>query len=230
MGRIFDLDSPFMRVLNLVADLMILNFLMIICCIPIITAGAACTGMYYVLLKMVRGEEGYLVRGFFKSFKENFKQATILWLIMLLVIFVYVGDFMIFSYSGLTFPTALVVFILALAIVLLMVAAYVFPVLSRFENSVRNILKNAFCMAVLNLPKTILVLLLYALPVIVVLVSSYATIFVIMFGISLPAYVAAHLFNGIFKKYEPEAETVTSDYDFSIQTDEGKEGDDGQTD
>ena len=76
MGRFLDMDSPLMRVLNRVGDLMILNILMIICCIPVITVGAACTGMHYVLLKMVRDREGYLVRGFFKSFVMNFKQAT----------------------------------------------------------------------------------------------------------------------------------------------------------
>lgn len=223
MGRIFDMDSPFMRFLNLVADLMILNFLMIICCIPIVTIGAACTGMHYVLLKIVRGEEGYLVRGFFKSFKQNFKQATILWLIMLLVILVYIGDFAIFSYSGLKFPTVLIIVILALAIVLLMVAVYVFPVLSRFDNTVKNTLKNAFCMAVLNLPKTILMVLLLALPLVVLYFSAYAGIFVFMFGISLPAYLSAHLYSAIFKKYEPEEEAVTGDYDFTVETDEGNE-------
>lgn len=227
MGRIFDMDSPFMRFLNLVGDLMILNFLMILCCIPIITIGASCTGMYYVLLKIVRGEEGYLVRGFFKSFKQNFKQATILWLIMLLVILIYIGDFYIFSYSGLKFPAALVIAVLALALVLLMVAVYVFPVLSRFDNTVRNTLRNAFCMAVLNLPKTILLILLMALPMVVIYFSSYAAIFVFMFGISLPAYCSAHLFNSIFKKFEPEAEAVASDYEFTVQTNERNEEDNG---
>ena len=68
MSKIFDIDSPFMRALTRVADLMILNFLMLLCCIPVITAGAGFTGMHYVLLKMVRNEEGYIARGFFKKF------------------------------------------------------------------------------------------------------------------------------------------------------------------
>ena len=227
MGRLFDLDSPLMRFLNLVGDLLILNFLVLICCIPIITIGASCTGMYYVLLKIVRGEEGYLVKGFFKSFKQNFKQATILWLIMLLVILVYIGDFCIFRYSGLTFPKVLVVVILSIALVLMMVVVYVFPVLSRFDNTIRNTLKNAFCMAVLNLPKTLLLILLQAVPIVVLYFSSYATIFVIMFGISLPAYCSAHLLSGIFKKFEPQTEAVVSDYEFSIQAEEGNEEDNG---
>ncbi len=227
MGHLFDLDSPLMRFLNLVGDLLILNFFVLICCIPVITIGASYTGMYYVLLKIVRGEEGYLVKGFFKSFKQNFKQATILWLIMLLVILVYIGDFRIFNYSGLTFPKALVIVILAIALLLIMVAVYVFPVLSRFDNTVRNTLKNAFCMAILNLPKTLLLILIQAVPFVVLYFSSYATIFVIMFGISLPAYCSAHLFSGIFKKFEPEAAPIVSDYEFTVQTEEENEEDNG---
>ena len=228
MSKIFDLDSPFMRVLNRVADLMILNFLMIICCIPIITIGAACTGMHYVLLKIVRGEEGYLVRGFFKSFKQNFRQATILWLIMLLVIAVYIGDFLIFTYSGVKFPTILVIAILGLALVLLMVAVYVFPVLSRFDNTVKNTIKNAFCMAVLNLPKTIMMVVLMALPTVIWYFWSYVGIFVIIFGISAPAYASACLYSGIFKKFEPDVPGVAPDEEFSVLTEEGNGEDDGR--
>lgn len=72
--KIFDLDSPLMQVLNKVADLMWLNVLTLICCIPIFTAGASLTAMNYMALKIVRGEECYITRGFFKSFKMNFKQ------------------------------------------------------------------------------------------------------------------------------------------------------------
>lgn len=220
MGKFLDMDSPVMRILNRVADLLILNFLMIICCIPVITVGAAYTAMHYVLLKMVRDEEGYLVRGFFKSFAANFKQATVLWLIMLLIIGVYIGDGLIFQYSSIQFPKPLMIAVVAIAILLLMTALYVFPLQARFENTVKNTLKNAMILAFANLPKTILMVVLYALPLVIAYFSSYALIFVIMFGISAPAYGAALLYSGIFKKFEPEKEDV-SDLDFSINVDEG---------
>ncbi len=220
MGRFLDMDSPVMRILNRLADLLILNFLMIICCIPVITVGAAFTAMHYVLLKMVRDEEGYLIRGFFKSFAANFKQATVLWLIMLLIIGVYIGDGLIFQYSSIQFPKPLMIAVVAIAILLLMTAVYVFPLQARFENTVKNTLKNAMILAFANLPKTILMVVLYALPLVIGYFSSYALIFVIMFGISAPAYGAALLYSGIFKKFEPEKEEV-SDLDFSINVDEG---------
>lgn len=220
MGKFFDMDSPVMRFLNRVGDLMILNFLMVICCIPVITAGAAFTAMHYVLLKIVRGEEGYLVRGFFKSFRANFRQATLIWLLMLLVVVIYIGDIWIFNYSGLVFPKAMVIAVAAVAILLLMVAIYVFPVLARFENSVKNTLKNAMLLAFANLPRTILMAGCYILPFVIGYFSTYGLLFVILFGISAPAYAAAWIYSGIFKKLEPETEELSSDLEFSLKIDE----------
>lgn len=227
MSKLFDLDSPIMRFLSRMADMIILNILMIICCIPIITVGAAYTAMHYVLLKMVRDEEGYLVRGFFKSFVQNFKQATVIWLFMLLVIMVFAGDWLIFRASADTFPKALVVGVAAIGIIVLMVAVYVFPLLARFDNSVKNTIHNAALLALGNLPKTLLMIIIYAIPFVIGYFSVYSYIFIFMFGISLPAYGAAWLYSKIFKRFEPEVEQ-TSDMDFSVNVELGEEEENGK--
>ena len=103
--KIFDLDSPLINVLNKMADLMWLNILTLICCIPIITAGAAFTSMHYVALKIVRNEESYITRSFFKSFKTNFRQATLIWLMILLIAAVLGGDYYIITKSGIQFSS-----------------------------------------------------------------------------------------------------------------------------
>ena len=74
------MDSPFMRFLSVLADLMILNFLTILCCIPVVTAGASFTAMHYVLIKMVRNEEGYIAKSFFHAFKQNLGQGIFIWI------------------------------------------------------------------------------------------------------------------------------------------------------
>lgn len=227
MGRIFDIDSPLMRFLNRMGDLLILNILMIICCIPIITVGAACTAMHYVLLKMMRDEEGYLIKGFFKSFVRNFKQATLTWLLMLVVIVVYVGDAIIFVYSGIEFPRVLVIVVAAVGLIALVIATYIFPLLARFDNTIRNTIKNAALLAFANLPKTLLMVFFYALPFILVYFSDYIYMFIMLFGISLPAYGAAWLYSDIFKKFEPETEEV-SDMDFSLNVEWGEEETNGK--
>ncbi len=228
MGKLLDMDSPLMRFLNRVADLLVLNLLMIVCCIPVITAGASFTAMHYVLLKMIRGEEGYLIRGFFKSFARNFKQATLIWLLMLLIIGIYVGDIFIFNYSGIPFPKILVIAVVAIAALFIMVAIYVFPILGRFDNSIKNTLKNAMIFAFANLPRTLLMVVFYALPFIVGYFSTYSIIFVLMFGISLPAYGAAWLYSPVFKRFEPETEEI-SDMDFTVSVEEGNEKADGES-
>ena len=78
MGRFFDIDGPFLGGLTKMADVFILNLLLILCSLPIFTFGAAYTALYYVTLKMVKDEECYIAKAFFKSFKQNFKQATII--------------------------------------------------------------------------------------------------------------------------------------------------------
>ena len=229
MGRLFDMDSPIMRFLGRVGDMMILNILVLICCIPIITVGAAFTAMHYVLLKMVRDEEGYLIRGFFKSFAQNFKQATLIWLLMLLVVAVYVGDSYIFGYSGIAFPRGLIIAVIAIGITMLLVSMYVFPLLARFDNTIRNTFKNAAVLTFANLPKTLLMALMYVLPLVISYYSTYSHIFIILFGFSVPAYGAAYLYSGIFKKFEPETKQ-TSDLEFSIDVEWGEEEVNGKTD
>ena len=72
----FSLDSKFSQIMGRVFDLMMLNIIFLIMCIPIVTIGANFTAMYYVTLKMIKNEETYIFRTYWKSFRENFKQAT----------------------------------------------------------------------------------------------------------------------------------------------------------
>ena len=85
MDRFFNMDNKFFTVMGRVADLIMLNVVFLICCLPIVTIGASLTALHYVTLKMARNEESYIIKSFFKSFKQNFKQATIINLIMLAV-------------------------------------------------------------------------------------------------------------------------------------------------
>lgn len=219
MDKIFNLDSPFARVLSRIADIVVLNILTFICCIPIITIGAALTAQHYVVLKMVREEEGYVARSFFKSFKSNFKQATCIWLIFLAFILLFALDIYIFLYSGMEFPKFMIIVVSAFAIVVAMVGIYVFPVLARFDNTVKNTIMNSFKIAVISLPKTILMLIIYASPVILLVASLRLVPIVLLFGLSGTAYACAMLYSGIFKKFEPEEETE-EDEAFLIKTEE----------
>lgn len=204
--RFFDLDSPLMQVLNKVADLLWLNILTMICCIPIVTAGASLTAMHYMALKIVRNEECYITRGFFKSFRENFKQATIIWLLLLLVIAILLGDFFIMKNAAIQFSKVIQIVITAVGVLVLFTAMYLFPVLAKFDNSVGRTVKNAFIMSILQFPKTILMIILYLVPIILFAVSMRLLPIAFLFGLSGPAYFSAMLYNKFFKKLEAQVE------------------------
>lgn len=234
MGKLFSLDSPVMRFLSRMADIMILNILVLITCIPIITVGASLTAMHYVLIKMIRNEESYIVKMYFKSFKENFIQATILWIIILLLGLVFIGDYFVFVKSGLEFSLVFMLAVLVIDILFMMTAMYVFPLQARFYNKVGRTLKNAFLIMIANFPKSIMMLILYLLPVALLLLSPMATPFLIMFGVAAPGLGAAYLYRKIFSKLEPEPEAVTSDMDFKVdmegvEIDETSESEDDST-
>lgn len=193
-----------MQALGKMADMMWLNILTLICCIPIITAGASLTALHYMALKIVRNEECYITRGFFKSFKENFKQATIIWLLMLVVIILLVGDFLIMKYSGLEFSKVLQIIIVAVGVLFTFTAMFVFPVLAKFDNTTWRTIKNAFLMSIMQFPKTILMVILFAIPPVVFVLFPQVIPIVIMFGFSLPAWLSAKLYNKFFQKLEDQ--------------------------
>ncbi len=202
--KIFDLDSPLMNVLNKMADLMWLNILTLICCIPIFTAGAAFTSMHYVALKIVRNEESYITRAFFKSFKTNFRQATLIWLLILLVAAILGGDYYIITKSGIQFSTVLIVLIMAAAVLVICTTLYVFPVLAKFDNTIMGTIRNAFIMSILQLPKTVVMFVMAFFPLIIYLVSLRLIPIIFLFGFSLPAYASAMLYNKFFQKLEDQ--------------------------
>lgn len=193
-----------MQALGKMADLMWLNLLTLICCIPIVTAGAALTAMNYMALKIVRNEECYITRGFFKSFRQNFKQATLIWLLIVFVVAVLVGDFVIMRYSGLSFPKFLQIVIIAIGILFAFMVTFVFPVLAKFDNTVRRTIKNAFLMSIMQFPKTILMIILYVIPPVVFVYFPQAIPVVFLFGLSLPAWLSAKLYNKFFQKLEDQ--------------------------
>lgn len=216
MGKVFALDSPLMNGLSKLADLIWLNILATICCIPIITIGASLTALYYVVLKMVKDEEGYITRSFFKSFKENFKQATLMWLMLLVVFILLVADFMIFRFSGIVFPGWCQIALIAIAVLIMFATMHLFPLLSRYENSIRATYKNSLFMGILHLPKTILMMLCWIVPIVITIyVESFFPI-VFFLGISGPAFLNALLYKKSFQQLEPETE-IKSDADWTVQ-------------
>lgn len=214
MGGLFNLDNPVWRFIGKLVDVALLNLLWIICCIPIVTIGPATTAMYYVTLKLVRDEEGYIVRSFFHSFKQNLKQGMIIGIIMTLLAIFFVCDIYFYYQLKSTPGTFLMVFFFGIFLVYLLTLTYVFPILSRFDNSVKNTFINAFFMAIKHLPKSILMLI-TTVAILVITVFFFPPL--ILLGMALAAFLNSYLFVGIFDKYMPKDE---EDREFSSLSEE----------
>lgn len=202
--KFLDLDSPLMRFLDKVADLMWLNILTMVCCIPLFTIGASLTALHYMAIKIVREEECYITRGFFKSFRENFRQSTVIWLILVVVFAVLGGDFYLMMQHGVEINNIHRLFIMAVGVLVLFTAVMVFPMQARFANPIRLTFKNAFTVAVLQFPKTFLMILLPAFPLLLCYLSWRLFPVAFLFGISAPAVVSAMLYNKIFLRMEAQ--------------------------
>lgn len=202
--NIFEEGSPFQRGLNRTADLLILNLLTLLMCIPVITAGASLTAMHYVLLKMVRGEEGYIVKSFFRSFKRNFLQATVLWVIFLMIWGLMGSNlYMIIQGSG-RYPIWLPSSILVGAVCLIMIMIYTFAMLSRFDAGIFHTLVNAVMLTFGELPRSLEMLVITVVPLAAFMFSAILLPLLVLFGISVPGYACAMVYDPIFRKVEKQ--------------------------
>lgn len=209
MNRFFSMDNKFFVFMGKVADLCLLNLVCLACCIPIVTAGASITALYYVTLKMVRNEESYIFRSFFKSFKQNFRQATIIHLIMVAAAILLYLDTNIVKVMGEPMSQIMSVIFAVFTLVYAMILLYLYPILAKFYNSVKNTFTNAVLMAIRHLPYTIIMLIICALPLLIFFVPSLQMqmtliLLLLLFGMAVIAYLNSFFLVKIFDKYIPE--------------------------
>lgn len=205
---IFAADGKLARFLNTLGNLIVLNILTILLMTPVITAGAAMTALYTMTMRMARNEEGSIIKGYFRAFADNFKQATILWIIGGgLILFLFFDIWLLKSIEG-NFGLGYRLLLLVIALFFSMELIHVFAVLARFDNTIKNTIKNALLFCVGYFPQAILMLVVTLIPL-VLLIASWRFISVnFLIGISGPAYLAGWYFKFIFKNYEKQEKTV----------------------
>lgn len=217
LGGIFNMDSKFSQIMSRLFDLMVLNFIFIIMCIPVVTIGANLTAMYYVTIKMARNEEAYIFRSYWKSFKENFKQSTIIWL-FLLVIGIFLGFDMYLTTSKMTGAIANIKYVFyCMFLIYLFMLLYVFPTQARFYNTIKHTLLNSLLLSIRHLPYTLLMMAVIIgsfllCTTVSTTIFSFYILFLVLFGFSATAYINSIFLNKIFKNYmPPEDDEQTED-------------------
>ncbi len=165
----FNYDNVFIRLLNRVGDVMILSLVFVVSCIPIFTIGTAITAMYYACMKSLEIEDGYVFKFYIKSFKDNFKQSTVIWLISFGVLAV-LGVDVWFWYNqwkanDSTMLQAMLIISIIMVSVAVMIVMYVFPLQAKFDNETKTQFRNAFLLSIKYFPTTILLALILAIVV-----------------------------------------------------------------
>ena len=206
MDNLFSFDNKFFEALGKISDIVILNFLFIISCIPIITIGASVTATYSVAMKMTKDEETYITKEFIRQFKENFKTSTIIWMIMLVIGTVLVFDFYMSRLVLDEVMSKVLQFIFTMvSIVFVFTLTYVFPIIAKFENTIKNTMINSDLISIQNLPYTILTIVINLSELLLILLfSNYWGHILFLYtalGYGLIIYTNSIFFNRVFDKY-----------------------------
>lgn len=177
-------------------DLMVLNILWLLCCLPVFTFGPASSALARVMITLVRGGSEAVAKNFFIAFRRDFGRAVVLGLIGLAGLAVAVSDILFaVSLSGGMKILFLIVAVLVSSLVFSYLA-YIFALHAFFENSIAGQIRNALSLAAASPMETLAIWLCFAVPVAAILllpriVLVYIGFLYILFGVSCPAYFAA---------------------------------------
>lgn len=163
--KLFSLDSPFGRAVALIADLVILNLLFLLSCIPVITIGAACGAMYDTVHAMLTGDCAAVSRQYSAGFKKCFKRGTVLFLISVAALAMVLFDLLCaLQLEGIMGIACLGVVTASLVLVLGVMAVLPMAVCRNPDEPVRELIRESFLLALKGTWRTAAALVLNALP------------------------------------------------------------------
>ena len=206
LSRFFNYDNPVWRFVMKIGMIWLLDMIWLAASLPVITIGASTTALFYSCMKLQK-DDGYPLQNFLHSFRENFLQSTVIWLIYAAV-GVLLGGGLIFwnqkDQSSMKLPWVIVWGLLVLYILSLL---YVFAVQSRFVNKVKDTIHYSLILAVKHFRETFQMLIILAALVYV----NTSTIFLANFltltiGVGLTAYLFSIYFESVFQRYMPKEE------------------------
>lgn len=210
MSKLFDHDAPLMQVMIMIGNMIVLNILWLVCCIPVITAGAATTAVYYTMYQYATDGSEAVFKPFFKTFIKEFKQSTLLWLLLLAIGGVLVCDIWFLAsvpqFRALWVVLGLLLFLYAIAL------THSFAILGRFDTTIKTALKSCYLVFVMNFWRSMLVLLLSAAPILIVIFMPYQVLNTlpvwvgVAFGVIF--YFNARIFIKSFERIAPKGDAA----------------------
>lgn len=201
-GKMFDIDGPLAEAVDFIKDIVVLNLLTVLCCLPIVTAGASIAAMNNVVLKMARNEEGYVGKTFFKAFRENLKIGIKATIVIILVVALGAADVYAMSLFDAWFVDAARVLLYVFAALFAMTLTFLFPIMAKFEANLKDTVKNAFRFSTSHFLMTLGMLVINVIPWVLIAFVNVLAPIMLFFGLTLPAYFDAKIYSETFKKIE----------------------------
>lgn len=164
---LFNINGGFWRFMNRAMDVLVLNILWLAFSLPVFTVGAATCAAFSVTLKMVDEEEGYVARMFVKAFRTNFRQGTFMWLITAPCVY---AAFLIWQVVAKADGIGFIAILGAIFFTAIVIATnlYAYPLIARYDNTLKNMIKNSLGICVQYFGRTIFLVVLVALEIAII--------------------------------------------------------------
>lgn len=198
MGSIFNPDSKFTHYTNKFSDLITLNLWFVLTSLPLVTIGASATAMHYVLLRIYRDELEYsITRNYFRAFRENFRQATAIW-----IVYIVFGAVLFADLFFITNPGFLKILVTIVSILLVLSLSWIFVLQSRYANPVYATIRNAVVFSIMHPIDAVLMCALMLLPILLLISKPSAIPIVVICGFSLAGIIRAMIYGKVFSQNE----------------------------
>ena len=210
VSSLLDNESLFGRIMTRCGIVIAANLMFVLFSLPVVTGGAAWVALCHVMLKTLRGD-GVInpFKQFWIGFRNNFKQATLYWVVLLLLVVMGAMNVRLCTQFGGLF-TYVKYAVYALGAAALVLTIYLFPTMAAFADTLPHLLRNALYFAIKRPLKLIVILFFNVFPF-VLTYSDPQTLPLYAFlwttcGFGLVALLEATLLLSEFKPFLPEVD------------------------
>ncbi len=201
--KFFSVESPIYKFMQSLWDILKLNFMWIIFCIPIVTIGGSTIAAFSVLLRMSEDQEGNVIKDFWKAFRENWKQGILIGLLPPICFEAVFLDFQLYNAVENGGLGILIVGCFS-AYIFIFCLIYVFPLLARYDNTVINSIKNSFRIGMKFFGRTFLLLVIIAVEVLIIFWNPTTKFVGALIGPACIMYTISGVAMHIFRKIEED--------------------------
>lgn len=202
MSEFFSLDGPVWNFLGKVTNIILLSLVFIVTCLPIVTIGAAITALYSQMFLIAKDMEGHVMISYFKEFAAAFKEATLMWVIVVFLGAFLAGDLYILTAMHMPLAGLFMPVLVILTVLLLVFTLYYFPLLARCETNRKNLIILCLVMPVREWWRTIFLIFILA---IMFAVGVFVTAPFLVVAPGVVSFSHVFLFEDILKKYNLKA-------------------------